>query len=78
MCPISGYSVVWGVTIEFRSCHGNIECVIVVSDSSYILSISHHNSERELTLKAPITTAEDDNFCDIFSNFRKKIRYDIP
>ena len=25
-----------------------------------------------LTLKAPITTAADDNFCDVFSNFRKK------
>ena len=24
-----------------------------------------------LTLKAPITTAADDKFCDIFSNFRK-------
>ena len=27
---------------------------------------------RELTLKAPTTTAADDNFCEIFSNFRKK------
>ena len=25
-----------------------------------------------LTLKAPITTAADDKFCVIFSNFRKK------
>ena len=25
-----------------------------------------------LALKAPITTAADDTFCDIFSNFRKK------
>ena len=30
-----------------------------------------------LTLKAPITIAADDKFCDIFSNFRKRIRYDI-
>ena len=29
------------------------------------------------TLKALITTAADDKFCDIFPNFRKKIRYDI-
>ena len=72
MCPISGYSVVWGVTIEFRSCHGNIECVIVVSESSYILSISHHNPERELTLKASITTAADDNFSTSFLIFEKK------
>ena len=28
-------------------------------------------------LKMPITTAADDKFCGIFSNFRKKIRYDI-
>ena len=28
-----------------------------------------------LTLKASITTAADDKFCDIFPNFRKKIRY---
>ena len=27
-----------------------------------------------LTLKAPITTAADDKFCNIFLNFRKKIR----
>ena len=25
-----------------------------------------------LTLKAPITTAADDKFCDVFPNFRKK------
>ena len=25
-----------------------------------------------LTLKAPITTEADDNFCEIFPNFRKK------
>ena len=25
-----------------------------------------------LTLKAPITTAADDKFCDIFPNFQKK------
>ena len=28
--------------------------------------------EDSLTLKAPITTAADDKFCDIFPNFRKK------
>ena len=27
---------------------------------------------QPLTLKAPITTAADDKFCDIFANFRKK------
>ena len=30
-----------------------------------------------LTLKAPITTAADDKFCNISPNFWKKIRYDI-
>ena len=30
-----------------------------------------------LVLKAPITTAADDKVCNIFSNFQKKIRYDI-
>ena len=28
---------------------------------------------QHLTLKAPITTAADDKFCDIFFNFRKKL-----
>ena len=28
-----------------------------------------------LTLKVPITTAADEKFCDIFPNFKKKIRY---
>ena len=30
-----------------------------------------------LTLKAPITTAAEDKFFDIFLDFQKKIRYDI-
>ena len=30
-----------------------------------------------LTRKAPITTAADDKSCDIFSNFRKKIKQTI-
>ena len=29
---------------------------------------------RTITLKAPITTAADDTFCDIFPNFRRIIR----
>ena len=33
--------------------------------------------KRPLTLKAPITNAADDKFCNIFPNFRKKIRYDV-
>ena len=35
-----------------------------------------HNQQR-LTLKALITTAADDKFCDIIPNFSTKIRYDI-
>ena len=30
------------------------------------------SSAGPLTLKAPITTAAEHNFCDIFPNFRKK------
>ena len=29
-------------------------------------------SQKDLTLKAPITTRAEDSFCDIFPNFRKK------
>ena len=32
----------------------------------------HIDKSHDLTLKAPITTAADDKFCDIFPNFRKK------
>ena len=37
----------------------------------------HEEPKRwvQLTLKVPITTITDDKFCDIFPNFRKKIRY---
>ena len=38
--------------------------------------LQSHNSIT-LILKVPITTAAADNFCEIFLNFRKKIRYDI-
>ena len=34
-------------------------------------------ARQGLTLKGPIRTAADDNFCDIFPNFFNKIRYDI-
>ena len=30
--------------------------------------------KKSLTLKAPITTAADDKFCDIFPNFEKKTK----
>ena len=33
---------------------------------------SHVATHLALTLKAPITTAADDDFCDIFLKFRKK------
>ena len=36
-----------------------------------------YKSKFFLTLKVLITAAADDKFCDIFPNFRKKIRYDI-
>ena len=31
-----------------------------------------HLIDKQLTLKAPITTAADYKFCDIFPNFRQK------
>ena len=36
-----------------------------------------HSLLLPLTLKAPIISATDDKFSDIFPNFRKKLRYDI-
>ena len=38
---------------------------------------SRQRGEVLLILKAPIMTAADDKFCNIFPNFQKKIRYDI-
>ena len=40
--------------------------------AGYSFASSSFLKHLELTLKAPITTAADDKFCDIFSNFRKK------
>ena len=31
--------------------------------------MKNYPGDKELTLKAPITTAADDKFCDIFPNF---------
>ena len=36
------------------------------------VNTSGHLIDKELTLKAPNTTAADDKFCDIFPNFRQK------
>ena len=33
---------------------------------------AENSSLKKSTLKAPITAAADDKFCDIFPNFRKK------
>ena len=41
------------------------------------MSHSFDTDMEQLILKAPITTAADDKFCDIFPNFQKNIRYDI-
>ena len=47
--------------------------------STYVQAVSKHilipqtgNDGFDLTLKAPITTAADGKFCDIFPNFRQK------
>ena len=37
-----------------------------------IENVSTSTSVCYLTLKAPITTAADDQFCDIFPSYRKK------
>ena len=47
-----------------------------VEHSSQVYIIDYRQ-KAVLTLKAPITTAADDKFCDIFPNFFKEIRYDI-
>ena len=44
------------------------KCQLFESSTAYI---------TKLTLKASITIAADDKFCDIFPSFRKKIRYGI-
>ena len=36
------------------------------------MTIFIYSAGQELTLKAPITTAADDKFCDIFPFFQKK------
>ena len=41
-----------------------------------MILVSFHYSMPVLTLKAPITTAADDNFCNIFTYFLQKVRYD--
>ena len=44
-------------------------------DSPVMVNLIPENEEKcssQLALKAPITTAADDKFCDIFPNFWKK------
>ena len=55
-----------------------------ISSSICDLNISHKKKGFanwlglfSLTLKVPITTAAEDKFCNIYSKFSKKIRYDI-
>ena len=44
---------------------------------SHVLAPMDILSGFELTLKAPITTATDDKFYNIFPNFHKNVRYDV-
>ena len=44
-----------------NDCEGNLDRTVPGADTS-----------NHLTHKAPITTAANDTFCDIFSNFQKK------
>ena len=58
----------WNKTV--RSKYTLIAPVMLKNDKVY-------KSKFFLTLKVLIQAAADDKFCDIFPNFRKKIRYDI-
>ena len=42
-----------------------------------LLAFIFEQPSYQSTLKAPITTAAEDKFCDIFPNFFKQIRYGI-
>ena len=46
-------------------------------DSKNLFSSAKGWMSFHLTLKAQITTAADNKFCDIFPYLKKKIRYDI-
>ena len=51
----------------------NFICIAAVCQSTEGKLLSVKQIEMlELTLKAPITTAADDKFCDIFPSFRQK------
>ena len=43
-----------------------------IKSAEYNKSMKNYPTCKELTLKAPITTAADDKFCDILPNFWKK------
>ena len=62
---------VWIDTAEFYGA-GNIDVTggSVGTDGDIVAASG--NQCKYLTLKAPITTAADDKFCDIFPNFQKK------
>ena len=61
--------------------------ILVASILTFLNTVNNNMQQKSLVFsdavffilfpKAPIRTAADDKFCDIFPNFRKKIRYDI-
>ena len=54
----------------------NVSSAAVVIGAFCYYSLTDINNDAMsvsiLTVKAPITTAADDKFCEIFHNFRKK------
>ena len=58
------------VSNDFSSIFALVKSIFVCRLSS--VNNSGHLIDKELTLKAPITTAADDKFCDNFPNFRQK------
>ena len=60
----------WYMTFLYPSCNNEFFHLV-----SHNVSATVQCSYK--TLKVPITTAADDESCNIFLNFRTKIRYDI-
>ena len=56
-----------------RSCFTSLNVRRPATSCKFGTSITIMSVCRQLTLKAPITTAAGDKFCDMFPNFRHKL-----
>ena len=70
-----GSSLLWVHIILFVFLNSRLKCTWLYAAD--IFRTPKIMAGQGLTLRAPITTAADDKFCDIFPYFWKKIRYDI-